>query len=249
MFRHFFISLIIALNFIGFSSAIAGNNNAPDSFKSALKKMTPSVANAGTIDYKTACATCAQIGASTKKAVLYSKDNNQRIELSVLSEEEANSAFSELVERKDIPYGFAPDGCYARAHLMDRILEDKGIIAGKAFVEGELYVDTTRFGEIGWAYHVAPVVLVKKGPALVPYVFDPSLFDRPVSFVEWKALMTKKPKAKLDREYYTNRFAYDPNDRTANYTDYQEEAVEDMKAVNRNFSNLLYRFDHQGQEQ
>ncbi|MGZ3857789.1 MAG: hypothetical protein ACXVKO_16155, partial [Bacteriovorax sp.] len=84
---------------------------------------------------------------------------------------------------------------------------------------------------------------------LVPYVFDPSLFDRPVSFAEWKALMIKKPKAKLDREYYTNRFAYDPNDRTANYTDYQEEAVEDMKAVNRNFSNLLYRFDHQGQEQ
>ena len=123
---------------------------------------------------------------------------------------------------------------------MARLLESKGIISGKAFIEGELYVDTS-FGEVGWGYHVAPVVMVKvKGQSKpVPYVIDPSLFDKPVPYSDWKAKMTAKPKAKVSSEYFTNRFAYDPNDKNANLTDYQADTVEDMDSTNKNFTRML----------
>lgn len=238
MFRNIFLLLCIAVNLIcNYASADS------DALKRSLKKIVPAVAKAGTIDYKTGCATCAQIGQGISTASLYSKDNDQSIELTVLSEDEANNVFSELAAREDIPFGYPMDGCYARAHKMVRILDDKGIIAGKAFLEGELYVDTPRFGEVGWGYHVAPVVLVKVGSSIVPYVFDPSLFNKAVPYEEWKAKITKNKKSKVSREYYTNRFSYDPDDRTAKYTDYTDESLSDMNNTNRNFNRMLFMYN------
>jgi hypothetical protein len=65
---------------------------------------------------------------------LVSISNNQTIELSVVSEEELSKYFDELASNKDIPFLYAYDGCYARAHKMSQILESKGIITGNAFV-------------------------------------------------------------------------------------------------------------------
>lgn len=238
MFRHLFLIACLALNLL--TVAFSADT---ETLKRTIGKVAPAVASAGTIDYKAACATCAQLSQSQgTKATLFSKENNQKIELSVLSEDEANSIFSELAAREDIPFGYPMDGCYARAHKMARILDDKGITAGKAFIEGELYVDT-RFGEVGWGYHVAPVVLVKKGGVVAPYIFDPSLFSKPVPYEVWKEKMTKKSKAKVTSEYYTNRFAYDPDDKNSKYTDYQEEQVADMDNTNRNFSRMLFMYN------
>lgn len=209
-----------------------------ETIKKALKSVHSTINSAGTINYKNACANCATITHTMPISTLYSKSNSQNIDLSVLSMDEATEAFNELAARSDIPFGYPMDGCYARAHKMARLLEDKGIISGKAFVEGSLYVDT-KFGEIGWGYHVAPVVMVKKGNANIPYIFDPSLFSKPVPYTEWKAKMTAKSKASVSREYFTNRFAYDPSDRTQKYTSYQEEPLEDMDRTNKEFSNAL----------
>lgn len=240
MFRNLFFVLFIIFNVLSFDSVYAAGKNEKALAKT-LKKIAPAVTAAGTIDYKSGCSTCAQIDTPTDKKTsnLYSKDNDQTIELTTLSEDDANSAFAEIAARKDIPFGFPMDGCYARAHKVVRILEDQGIIAGKAFVEGELYVDT-KFGEVGWGYHVAPVVMVKKGSSVIPYVFDPSLFTKPVPQTEWKAKMLSKTKSRFAREYYTNRYSYDPSERTSKYNDYTEESVEDMEQTNRNFSRMLY---------
>lgn len=240
MFRNLLFMLFITLNFLNYDSVLAASKNEVALGKT-LKKIAPAVTAAGTIDYKAGCANCAQLHSQVENKIttLYSKDNDKKIDLSTLSEDDAISLFNEIAGRKDIPFGFPMDGCYARAHKVVRILEDQGIIAGKAFVEGELYVDT-KFGEVGWGYHVAPVIMVKKGSATVPYVIDPSLFTKPVPQSEWKAKMLAKSKSKFTREYYTNRYSYDPDDRTANYSNYTEESVEDMEQTNRNFSRMLF---------
>jgi hypothetical protein len=242
MFRYFILLAIILLNVNAFATSSANEN-----LKKTIGKVAPAIATAGTIDYKTACATCTQIGQASKTATLYSKENNQKVDLTVLTEDEVNNVFSDVSAREDIPFGYPMDGCYARAHKMVRLMEDQGIIAGKAFVEGELYVDT-KFGEVGWSYHVAPVVLVKKGGKVEPYVIDPSLFQKAVPYQAWKAKMLEKKKASLTHEYYTNRFAYDPDDKNANYTEFQEEQLMDMNQANRNFSRTLFMYNEQMKE-
>lgn len=243
MVRHLVLIFFILLNVPSF----ANSNSANENLKKTIKKVAPAVATAGTIDYKAGCASCTSVGQQSKTAVLYSKDNNQQINLSVLSEEEVKTYFDDLAGREDIPYGYPMDGCYARAHKMVRLLEEQGVIAGKAFVEGELFVDT-KYGEVGWAYHVAPVVLVKTAGKVVPYVLDPSLFNKAVPFETWKAKMLAKKKAVFEREYFTNRFAYDPDDKDRVYTDYQEEQLQDMNYANRNFSRIMFMYEQQMKE-
>jgi hypothetical protein len=237
MFRNFFLFLFIAFNLLNYSYAIT-SNTTNENFSTTLKKVAPAVSSAGTIDYKAGCSSCAQAATNERSATLISKDNNQKIDLTVLSEDEANSTFSEIAARDDIPFAYPMDGCYARAHKIVRILEDKGIIAGKAFLEGELYIDT-KYGEVGWGYHVAPVIFVKKGNTIVPYVIDPSLFLKAVPYEEWKAKITAKSKSKLTREYFTNRFAYDPTDRNSSLKAYVDENVDDMESTNRNYTRVL----------
>ena len=175
--------------------------------------------------------------------ILDSPDNGQHLAVSVIDPQEAAALFAELAERSDIPYGFLLDGNYARAHKMVRILEDRGVTAAKAWVIGELFVDSQRFGEVGLTYHVAPVVFVREGKLPSAYVLDPSLFDRPVPHATWKAKLLAKAKAKLTRAYFTTRFAYDPEDRTRSLDDYESEPLLDMNSTNRDFSRKLFMFD------
>jgi hypothetical protein len=175
--------------------------------------------------------------------ILDSPDNGQHLAVSVIEPQEAGGLFTELAGRSDIPYGFLLDGNYARAHKMVRILEDRGVTAAKAWVEGELFVDSKRFGEVGLSYHVAPVVFVREGKVPAAQVLDPSLFDRPVSYATWKAKLVAKGKAKLTRAYFTSRFAYDPDDRAKALTDYDEESLRDMNRTNRDFDRKLFMFD------
>lgn len=243
MFRNLILIFFILMNV----SAFANPNKATDNLKKTIKKVAPAVASAGTIDYKAGCASCTQIGQASKTASLYSKENNQKIDLTVLTEDEAKSLYDEIASRDDIPFGYPLDGCYARAHKMVRIMEEQGVVAGKAFVEGQLYVDT-KFGEVGWGYHVAPVVLIKKDGKVLPYVFDPSLFDKPVPYEAWKGKMLAKKKSVLESEYYTNRYAYDPDDKDSKYTDYQDDHVADMNYANRNFARVLFMYNQQMKE-
>lgn len=175
--------------------------------------------------------------------VLESPENGQRLSVSVLEAGEAGELFAELAERSDLPHGFLLDGSYARAHKMVRILDGHGVTAAKAWVVGELFVDSKRFGEVGLTYHVAPVVFVREGRTVVLQVLDPSLFDRPVPHATWKARLLAKGKAKLTRAYFTTRFAYDPDDRTKALEDYEEESLRDMNSTNRDFSRRLFMLD------
>jgi hypothetical protein len=88
-----------------------------------------------------------------------------------------------------IPFEFAENGCWARAHLMGALLASEGIPSSSHFVFSEtpsdlerdtkrdpsFYVEKPDGRIIRWRYHVAPLVKPPEGPAIV---FDPSLFGK-----------------------------------------------------------------------
>lgn len=164
-----------------------------------------------------------------KSSLLYSKIFNEakkiaiesvsQIRTSSVSEKKATQLFKKFSENKSIPFGYPIDGCYARATEMARLAEKEGIVMGKVFTMGNLQVLTSnpQYPLVQWGYHVAPVLKVKKDNKDVLMVFDPSLFDRPVTVVEWNNKMqTPVPASqggytpKIDVTFFTNRFQYSP---------------------------------------
>lgn len=129
---------------------------------------------------------------------------------SILSVEKAQKIFNELATRPEIPFQYPEDGCYARAHRMCQLMEEQGIISEKIFADGNLRVETDSSpdGFVEWAWHVAPVVMVAKDGKPTPMVFDPSLFDHPVTINDWIEHMTGTPKTQVNTKYFTTRFTY-----------------------------------------
>jgi len=220
---------------------------ANDDLTNQLKSFSKNVSSAGTINNTENCSSCEQSLSQTE--TIYSKHNKKSIELSVLSEKQALDIFKMLKINEDVPLIYPMDGCYARAHQMAMLIDDMGLVSGKAFIEGNLYADT-KYGEVNWSYHVASLILVKKNNKAVPMVIDPGLFDKPVPYKTWKALLLKNPKAKLGSEYFTKRFNYDPETRHVDMKDYAEEDIENMKETNRSNrrSGEMLEFMNQGQK-
>src|SRR5579859_1634253 len=95
-----------------------------------------------------------------------------------------------------IPFQYVIDGCYARAHKMRWIIENKyGYCCEKVFSfanqnNDHLAVRANKWGGccVGWWYHVAPLVRVRLGRFFVLcLVIDPGMFDKPVLLSTWLA--------------------------------------------------------------
>ena len=123
--------------------------------------------------------------------------------------------FRRLALRVDsIPFDYPFDCCTARAHEMCRILRRRGIRPekvwnyGRNFDEKEntLVVHTSSVGRVAWYYHVAPVVRVRFSNGNTQrMVFDPALFDRPVTVARWTDRQNDAGAVQqfsLDRFYY-----------------------------------------------
>lgn len=129
---------------------------------------------------------------------------------SVLTETDAQKLFNELKSNGEIPFDFSIAGCEERAHEMSRVMLLKGITPLKVFASVDENQSPrlrrphpTKSGmTVDWKYHVAPVVLVRKGSELIPYVMDPSLETKAVPVSEWKATMTRhNPKMKVQLKF------------------------------------------------
>jgi hypothetical protein len=96
-----------------------------------------------------------------------------------------------MAMQSDIAFRYVPDGCYARAHLMLRKMQARGVQAGKVWAfptyQGEALQAP---GGLTWAYHVAPVVRVRYANGDFDMVLDPSLFNGPVTVVDWARPLT-----------------------------------------------------------
>jgi Glutaminase len=98
-----------------------------------------------------------------------------------------------------IPFQYVRDGCYARAHKMRWIIENKyGYCCEKVFSfanqnNDELSVRADKWGGccVTWWYHVVPLLRMRVsiGDArfTVALVIDPGMFDKPVLLSSWLA--------------------------------------------------------------
>jgi hypothetical protein len=111
--------------------------------------------------------------------------------------DKAIAIFDNMADRNDIAFGYADDGCFARAHLMCLIINAMGLTPKKAWAfedSDPLTVKQPNGTETKWWYHVAAVLPVKMPDGAVQdMVFDPGLFDGPVSLQEWGNIMRAKP--------------------------------------------------------
>lgn len=140
--------------------------------------------------------------------------------MTLLSAEEAVQIFDELASM-DLPFGYIGEGCYARAHIMCRYLEDKGLEVDKAWLieDRARHMRPVLPGDDEasapyWAYHVAPSLMVEKPDGeVVRMVFDPSLFDGPAESDEWAFMVDPDP-----REVVFKRFGQPPDGYHGDYT-------------------------------
>lgn len=92
---------------------------------------------------------------------------------------------------------YPDDGCFARAALANRnLFRWFHPVPNKVFAFGNLRVKTSNSprGAVGWWYHVAPIVEVKK----VKYVLDPAIEpSRPLILKEWLSRMGVPEKIKV----------------------------------------------------
>lgn len=202
------------MKILSFLFFISFNLHAQD-LKQSIEQLNREVSHAGTINTKTYCGIC-QTGEAKVVEKIISPSNKKELEVSVISKEKADLIVKELLAMKDIPFDYALDGCFARAHKMAYLLDQKNIVTGKAFIQGRLFA-STKYGPASWRYHVAPILLVEENGEKIPYVIDPSLSDVAMKYEDWKNTISgggknprnpKMPGARV-LETFSNRFVYD----------------------------------------
>lgn len=132
--------------------------------------------------------------------VRYLQNLKLKKEEKYLTPTEVQELFIKASKMSDIPFNYKEEGCYARAHLMARRFEKMGIPTEKVWIKGSLTVPGT---DIGWNFHVAPVVSVKNEKGEIKkYVIDPSLTNNAVLLDDWIKKMGKIEKGDVVKTTY-----------------------------------------------
>jgi len=115
--------------------------------------------------------------------------------------------FDKLASRKDIPFEYIYDGCYARAHLMCEEMSRDNINNSKMFVmlenpygTGKLTAEN-KYMKAKWWYHVAPMVFAvdEKSKQVEPFIMDPSMSKKPMKPQDWiHAMWDESTRIKVD---------------------------------------------------
>ena len=111
---------------------------------------------------------------------------------SSLNAQDYDATVQHLTSLPWLPWGYTPDGCYARAEYYSMLLASKGIPTN------HIYAVAKGWSTLGgiWSWHVAPLVTKDSEPNKL-YVLDP-VYDqtRALTNVEWLAKMEHpNPKA------------------------------------------------------
>lgn len=99
-----------------------------------------------------------------------------------------NLSCNRVLRNPCLPFQYATDGCYARAHYMRKVMAEAGYDCKKIFAidqGGRLQANTKANCCVSWGYHVAPLLHVEDGYSTKMMVIDPSLFDEPVVYTTW----------------------------------------------------------------
>jgi hypothetical protein len=156
------------------------------------------------------------------------------LKMSTISIGHAVQEFDDLRMQPKIPFDYPWDCCTARAHEMCNILKSHGLKPQKIWNYGSGFSKpsfTLKFvtnldsdGFVLWRYHVAPLLEVFLEGERVPMVFDPAMFDGPVSIDDWVA---KQNDADATQEFSDPTVAFlfpHPDDRELFTTDMENDA-------------------------
>ncbi len=148
------------------------------------------------------------------------KPHSQVGQISIVTSEEADQIFKKLKEDYRIPYKFNLEGCFSRAHAMAKILESEmGLISGKAFFANDL-IFKSKLDSNEYIYpitHATTFLFVKdKNGKIGPYIFDPSVADKPMSLEKFQNKISLGNKTVVQ---FTDRFQYNYN------TEYQKTNI------------------------
>ena len=118
-----------------------------------------------------------------------------------------------------IPYQYAHDGCYARAHAIRQVVENnfgynsyKRFIITPSIAQMPLTVKATKWSNSGccisWRYHVAVALKVRQSDGSLPwYVIDPSIFSEPVTASNWdNSMIGNSSTACKNMSAYNNQY-------------------------------------------
>ena len=118
--------------------------------------------------------------------------------------------FKSPIQRRKLSWMYPDDGCYIRAELMARFIQEKRMPpTKKIFVFGDLAVRSPNApgGIVRWWYHVAPIYRVGRNV----YVLDPAIEPRrPVTIQEWQYRVSVE--SQVNKFALCNRNTYDPDD-------------------------------------
>ncbi len=165
--------------------------------------------NAATPDWK-ACKPYCIKKTSSGTADLYSGMNEKKLSLSVISLDRAVELFNDQVSESKIPFEYVFDKELPHFHLMGKNLAEKGVESAKVAVGGDIVFETELFGVIQRPSRIATLVLVDDNKNVVPYVFDPALFNKPVLYTIWKKTIANR----TNYEIFANRYTVGAKDWT-----------------------------------
>lgn len=148
----------------------------------------------------------------------------------------AISLFDHLADMQTITHGMPDEGCYARAHLMcaevARLgLQPKKIWAFEKDDDNPLSAVSPRGNIMRWQYHVALALPVRLPDGKIETcVFDPSLYDGPISIQRWQTDIEAAPEKTValapDVPPFDGISPYKPHVKT---DDFDADAAEQMQ--------------------
>ncbi len=145
-------------------------------------------------------------GYSSETLNVTSPFTHEVYKVSLLTTEESKELFNLFANKSLISFDLIHDGCYERAYLMITHAKLKKVEFGKTVVE----VTNPHVAKIEvispdvpwilrWNYHVAPYAFVKTPDGgIQKLIFDPSLFDSPVTQDVFVKRMNQDPKLEID---------------------------------------------------
>lgn len=148
-------------------------------------------------------------------------------QVSIVDERQIQDIFRILSNKSNIPYKRNKQGCEARALAMAIIMDNMCLKSVKAFVQGPIYLQNPK---LTWSLHVAPILyVVTKDQKLMPYIIDPSLYERAVTLHEWASKLGTASFSTSKPLYITNQYNYLMKDIYLELNEYRQADLDKME--------------------
>ncbi len=180
--------------------------------------------------------TCPKLRPPAGKALI-GNVKSERFQTGVIHESLLSTVYNKLKNNESIPYKYVVDGCDVRAYLGAKDLyESWGLPSFRVnFDTSEAFADTpyTVEGMVTFSKHSALALCVyhENTDEVLPYIFDISFFNHPVTLKEWTESFSDEFMYKPLRPYASSMFNLNPENRmNKNFSRRELSCAEETRA-------------------